>query len=97
MDNPIKKSDIDALTADVERLRKDFSKAIEHLKNGAVNSAGNLADNVSDEAAELYKTLSKKGERTAKAIGKHVEEQPVTSLMVAFAVGFLFSRLTDRR
>ena len=97
MDNPIKKSDIDALTADVERLRKDFAKAIDHLKSGAVNSASNLADNVSDEAAELYKALSKKGERTAKAIGAHVEEQPITSLMVAFAVGFLFSRLTDRR
>jgi len=97
MDNPIKKADIDAITADVERLRKDLAKAMEHIKSGAINSASNLADDVSDEAAALYKAMAKKGERTAKALGKQVEEQPVQSLLIAFAVGFLFSRLTDRR
>jgi len=97
MDNPIKKSDLDALTADVERLRKDLAKTMEHLKNGAVNSANNLAEGVTDEALELYKVMAKKGERTAKALGKQVEDQPITSLLVAFTAGFFLSRLTDRR
>ncbi len=101
MENPLKKSDIDAVAADVERLKKDLAKAMEHLKaatvNGAVNGATNLTDYVSDEAAAMYKAMAKKGERASKAINKHVEDQPVQSLLLAFAAGFLFSRLTERR
>lgn len=97
MENPIRQSDINALTADVERLKKDLAKALEHLKTGAVNSASNLAEDVSEEAAALYEALHKRSDRAAKALSKQIEEQPITSLMVAFAAGFLFSRLTDRR
>ena len=97
MENPIRQSDINALSADVERLKKDLAKALEHLKSGAVNSASDIAETVSDEAAALYEALHKRSDRAAKVLGKHVEEQPITSLLVAFAVGFLFSRLTARR
>ncbi len=96
MENPIKKSDLDAITADIERLRKDFTRTMEHVKSGALNAGGNLADSVTDEAAELYGLMAKKGERTAKAIGKQIEDQPITSLLIAFTAGFFISRLTDR-
>lgn len=101
MENPLKKSDIDAVAADVERLKKDLAKTMEHLKaatvNGAMNGASNISDYVSDEAAALYKAMAKKSERATKAINKHVEEQPITSLLLAFAAGFFLSRLSDRR
>jgi len=97
MENPIKQSDINALTADVERLKKDLAKALDHLKTGAINSANNLRDDVTDEAAALYEAVSRKGQRTAKALEKQIEDQPMTSVLVAFAAGFLISRLTDRR
>jgi ElaB/YqjD/DUF883 family membrane-anchored ribosome-binding protein len=97
MENPIRQTDINALTADVERLKKDLAKAMEHLKNGAINSANDLKDNVSDEASALYDAVARKGQRTAKALEKQIEDQPMTSLLVAFAAGFLMSRLTDRR
>lgn len=97
MENPIRQSDINALTADVERLKKDLAKALEHLKAGAVNSATDLAENVSEEALELYEALQKRSDRAAKVLSKQVEEQPLTSLLVAFTVGFFLSRLTDRR
>jgi ElaB/YqjD/DUF883 family membrane-anchored ribosome-binding protein len=101
MENPLKKSDIDVIAADVEKLKKDLAKAMEHLKtatvNGAVNGATNLSEYVTDEAAALYKTMAKKSERATKALNKHVEEQPMTSLLIAFTAGFFLSRLTDRR
>jgi ElaB/YqjD/DUF883 family membrane-anchored ribosome-binding protein len=100
MDNPLKKSDIDALAADIERLKKDLAKTMDHVKSATVNGATagvhTLTDYVSDEAEALYKTMQKKSERAQRAINKHVEEQPVQSLLLAFAAGFLFSRLTDR-
>jgi ElaB/YqjD/DUF883 family membrane-anchored ribosome-binding protein len=97
MENPIKQSDINAIAADVERLKKDLAKAMEHLKSASINSATNLADNVSEEAAALYEAVARKSQRTAKALEKQVEDQPLTSLLVAFAAGFFISRLTDRR
>jgi ElaB/YqjD/DUF883 family membrane-anchored ribosome-binding protein len=97
MENPIKQSDINAIAADVERLKKDLAKAMAHLKNASINSATNLADNVSDEASALYDVMARKSQRTAKALEKQVEEQPLTSLLVAFAAGFFISRMTDRR
>lgn len=69
---------------------------MEHLKNGALNSAGNLADIVTDDAQELYEALAKRGQRASKALGKQIEEQPIASLLVAFAAGFIMSKLTDR-
>ncbi len=97
MENPIRQADINALASDVERLKKDLAKAMEHLKSGAVHSATDLADTVTDEATALYQAMAKKGQKTAKALGAQIEEQPITSLLVAFAAGFLFSRLTERR
>ena len=96
MENPLKKSDIDAIASDVEKLKKDLAKTMDHLKAVTVNGANNITDFASDEAAAVYKAMAKKGEKAQKAITKHVEEQPVQSLLIAFAVGFLFSRLTDR-
>jgi len=97
MENPIKKSDIDAISADIERLKKDLAKTMEHVKSGATNAASNLAEDMSDEAEALYRSMAKRGDRAARALGKHVEEQPMSSLLMAFAAGFFLSRLTDRR
>jgi hypothetical protein len=44
----------------------------------------------------VYENLAAQGERSVKAIGRHVEEQPVMSLLLAFAVGFIGSRLLSR-
>jgi ElaB/YqjD/DUF883 family membrane-anchored ribosome-binding protein len=107
MENVIKKSDLDALTADVERLKKDLAKTLDHVKtatehmknaavNNAVNGAANIADHLSDEANEIYRNMAKRGDKAAKAIGRQVEEQPITSLLVAFSAGFILSKLTDR-
>jgi ElaB/YqjD/DUF883 family membrane-anchored ribosome-binding protein len=97
MENPLRKTDIDAISADVERLKKDLAKTMEHVKNGAMHTANDLADDVSDEARALYNAMAKKGDRAAKALGKQIEDQPMTSLLVAFTAGFFLSRLTDRR
>ena len=49
-----------------------------------------------DSADRLYRALSKQGSRSIKAIGRQVEEQPLTSLLVAFGVGLISGRLLGR-
>jgi hypothetical protein len=40
--------------------------------------------------------LAAQGERSMKALGRQVEEQPIMSLLLAFALGFAGSRWLSR-
>jgi len=53
-------------------------------------------EQISGEAMRAYENLAAQGERSVKVIGRQVEEQPVVSLLLAFAVGFLGSRMLSR-
>src|SRR5687767_9903331 len=90
-------ADIDAIMDDIAALKRDVSKALERIKNtaldGALDSAQDIADDLGDDVAELYKDLSKKGRRTAKVVGQRVEEQPIASLLLAFSAGFILSKI----
>jgi hypothetical protein len=55
-----------------------------------------FAEHLSEEAVDLYRDLTKRGRKTAKAITHQVEEQPGTSLLIAFVAGFITSRLMSR-
>jgi hypothetical protein len=84
--------DIDAIVSDLASLRRDLAALTDHLKIGAVSSAKGAARDVAGEAERLYGNLAAQGERSMKALGRQVEEQPVMSLLLAFALGFAGSR-----
>ena len=92
--------DLGTIVADIAMLKHDIGKILEHVKtvavDRAVDTAQGLAEELSDEAAGFYKELSKRGRRTAKAISRKVEDEPATSLLVAFSVGLVFGRLISR-
>jgi hypothetical protein len=82
-------TDLESIRADVVSLRDDVRKLAGHLKAGAVNG-------LSDEASRLYDSLAAQGDRSLDAISRQVEEQPVMSLLLAFAAGFIGGRLIAR-
>jgi hypothetical protein len=88
--------DLDAIVSDLASLRRDFATLMDHLKIGAINGANgaarDAAGRLGDEAERLYGNLTAQGERAVKAVGRQVEEQPVMSLLLAFALGFAGSR-----
>ena len=92
--------DLDALISDLASLRRDFATLTDHLKSGAIHGANGIARDAAahlGEAAErMYDNVAAQSERSMKAIGRQVEEQPVMSLLVAFALGFIGSRLLSR-
>jgi ElaB/YqjD/DUF883 family membrane-anchored ribosome-binding protein len=92
--------DLDTIVADVATLKRDIAKILEHVKtatvDSAVDTAQGLAEELSDTAAGIYKDLSKRGQRTVKVVSRKVEDQPVMSLLVAFSVGLVVSRLISR-
>ena len=93
-------SDLDTLGDDVALLKRDLSRLVEHVKNGsydvAKESTKDAVERLSGEADRLYRTLSKRGDRSIKAIGRQVEEQPLASLLVAFGIGLISGRLLGR-
>jgi len=95
-----KVSDLEAIVNDIASLKRDFGALATHLKSGAVDSAAEAARDtsarLSDEAKRLYGNLAEHGQHSVKALGRRVEEQPVISLLIAFALGFIGSRILSR-
>ena len=92
--------DLDALVDDLAELKRDVATLMNLRKSDARDGTGDSAQSaigrISDEVASIYEGLAGQGKRSGKAIGRQVEEQPVISLLIAFAVGFCASRLMAR-
>jgi ElaB/YqjD/DUF883 family membrane-anchored ribosome-binding protein len=89
--------DFDAIVDDLAALRRDFAALMTQMKSGALNGANGAAEQamgeLGDRANHLYDSVTAQGERSVQALGRHVEEQPVMSLLIAFGIGFVASRL----
>ena len=95
-----KNVDLEAIMNDIASLKRDVGALTENLKTGIGNDATgvgrNAAARLSNEARRLYGNFAEQGQHSVKALSRHVEEQPVTSLLIAFAVGMIGSRLLLR-
>ena len=70
----------------------------------AANSAHEAYDKIADATSQAAEVLGEKGEQMKKAEQKlmkncygYISENPITSVSVAVAAGFLMSRLLSRR
>ncbi len=85
--------DIDALKEDLAKLRADLGALTDHLREVA-----------GAEGARAYERIRQGAERTqarakeaTTAASHQIEERPLTSVLVAFAVGLLSGLLLSRR
>jgi ElaB/YqjD/DUF883 family membrane-anchored ribosome-binding protein len=92
--------ELTAIKADLAALRQDMATLASHLRSSAVNAgeqvaagARSRAETLGAEARTAYDDIAAQGERSAKTLLHTVEQQPMMSLMVVFALGFLGSRL----
>jgi ElaB/YqjD/DUF883 family membrane-anchored ribosome-binding protein len=94
-------ADFDTIVGDLGTLKRDIGRLMDQMKNGAVDGASeaaqNLLNQLNERASDIYDNLSEQGERSVKAISRQVEERPITSLLVAFGVGMVVSRLMSSR
>jgi ElaB/YqjD/DUF883 family membrane-anchored ribosome-binding protein len=93
-------SDLEAIAGDVSSLKRALARLMDHVKNGSYDAAkGSTVDEVerlSKDADRVYRTLSKRGERSVNAITQRVERQPLTSVLIAFGVGLISGRWLSR-
>ncbi|HYM01780.1 MAG TPA: hypothetical protein VET85_02475 [Stellaceae bacterium] len=92
--------DLQVISADLATLKKDVARLMRQLKASAIDdgdaSPRDAVEHIGDEALRAYRDWVAQGERSVRSLGRQVEEQPVTSLLLAFAAGFLGSRLLLR-
>jgi len=97
---PTTAPDIDQVKEDILALTRDLASLIDKMKTVAGDSSGEAvresAEELGDKARILYEQVAAQGERSAKAVSRQIEAQPILSLLVAFAVGFCVSRLLSR-
>lgn len=94
-----KTPDMQMVMADIATLKRDLATLLTTMSGivaSDVAEAKGVAAHLGDEARDAYHNLAAQGERTIKAIGHQVEEKPVMFLLLAFAAGFLGSRLLPR-
>jgi ElaB/YqjD/DUF883 family membrane-anchored ribosome-binding protein len=88
------------IAEDLTALKQDVAALIRQMKDLGMRQASRVsqdaADTLSERAADIYDTVTEKSRRSADALTAHVEEQPVTSLLLAFAAGFIFSKFMTR-
>ena len=104
MDNAIKPpasgAEMQAILNDIAALRSDIATLASRMSASTIDATAdatrNVVDQVSGEASRVYGCVAAQAERSAKAIGRQIEEQPVISLLVVFALGFLGSHLMSR-
>ena len=82
-------NDLEKIAGDIAALKKDLAQLMAHIKTGATET-------VSEEASRFYNNIASEGQRQAAALAQSVEEKPLTSIMIAFAVGFVAARVLSR-
>ena len=99
-----KTADTSRLEADIDQLKKDLKKLNETLvglgREGfdAVQSEGAARlEALRKEADDIAKRLKVKGQHQYDALEAQVQEKPLLSLLAAFGLGLIISRVIDRR
>ena len=89
---------------DLQQLRADFASLAETFKAEAHKRASTAASDVKSRVGDGVDFLKENlgaarelGEKALKQAQAKVEENPMTSVLIAFGVGFLIGKFTHRR
>lgn len=82
-------NDLSKILGDIQALKADLARLMEHVKSGA-------SETVSEQASQIYGTIASEGQRHAAALAQSVEEKPLASILIAFAIGFVSGRILLR-
>lgn len=88
--------DFEAIREDIDVLRSDLARLMQHVKSGTFRNLAGRVEEMSDDARRLYDQARAGGERSAEVLVRQVEERPLTSLFVAFGLGFIGGKLILR-
>ena len=89
-------SSLAAVREDLASLRRDVMGLMDHLKASATNGARSTVSDLDEGARQLYRAAASEGDRSAKAISRQIEEQPLLALAIAAGIGYIGGRVFSR-
>jgi ElaB/YqjD/DUF883 family membrane-anchored ribosome-binding protein len=100
--------ELKALKEDFERLRSDMGSLLRTLHSAGADKLGNAKERLKAAAErfesqaeaqfkEAYDTVRESGKKATNFSREQIEKRPLTSVLVAFAAGFLIGKITRRR
>lgn len=96
-DIDVLKKDIDELKAALKALTGDLKGLVDTNADSAAKKAGEKLGEIRQDMAGAAQKVADQGRQSAEAVADAVKERPLQSLIVAFGVGLLLTRLLDRR
>jgi ElaB/YqjD/DUF883 family membrane-anchored ribosome-binding protein len=85
---------------DIATLKSDIAALIKQMKDLAIQEGTRIGQNaagkISESTSDIYGEVSKQTQRSAEAVSQHVQDWPVSSLLIAFVGGFAISKLFTR-
>ena len=76
------------IAEDIATLRRDIAALLKEIKDLAIREGSrigqNAAEKISGSASDIYGGVSKQTRRSAEAVSQHVQDWPVSSLLIAF-------------
>ena len=91
------KSDVDSIKSDLDTLRKDLATVLERIKGTATSRAETEIQALQKRINKIADDVQVSGREGLRAVEERIEERPLVSLAMAFAVGLVLGRLFDRR
>jgi ElaB/YqjD/DUF883 family membrane-anchored ribosome-binding protein len=82
-------------TEAIEQLRSGIDQASRAMRD-LTQVGGHWAEDLQERARDMAKDLRSQGERAVSTVSQQVEHNPLISLGVAFAVGFICASLVRR-
>jgi ElaB/YqjD/DUF883 family membrane-anchored ribosome-binding protein len=96
------KQETDDLREELQALRKEVSEMMSILQSKGGSYAEELGEKVSDKLDSYQENLKESAETAYEMggegvdeIGKRIRKNPITSLCVAFGIGYLISKVMD--
>ncbi len=89
-------ADYAAMREDLAALKNDVMRLAASLGNSASEKTHGISENLDESARQLYGSVTAQGNKAAKVVGDKIDEQPVTALLIAAAIGFFGAKLLSR-
>ncbi len=89
-------ADYAAMREDLSALRNDVMQLATSLRHSVSEKTQNIGENLDESARQLYGSATAQGTRAAKVVSEKMEEQPLTALLIAAAIGFVGAKLLSR-
>ena len=91
------RSDLEAIKLDIDLLRKDLATVLDRIKGTASSRAEAEVQALQRRISKIADEVQTSGREGLRKVEEQIEERPLVSLAMAFAVGLVLGRLFDRR